>query len=124
MLSLFVRVQYDQKNIRRRVYDALNVLMAMDIIEKKKKDIRWIGLPTNAAQEHLQLQVWIGAVPLASSCGSRSAGGLIRVHAATRNGLRIGGNWHVCEFAGRQEEGGGADHREAHQGARAHSPGL
>lgn len=52
-------MQYDQKNIRRRVYDALNVLMAMDIIEKKKKDIRWIGLPTNAAQEHLQLQVLI-----------------------------------------------------------------
>ena len=48
---------YDQKNIRRRVYDALNVLMAMDIIEKKKKDIRWIGLPTNSVQEHFQLQV-------------------------------------------------------------------
>ena len=26
--------QYDEKNIRRRVYDALNVLMAMDIISK------------------------------------------------------------------------------------------
>ena len=25
---------YDEKNIRRRVYDALNVLMAMDIITK------------------------------------------------------------------------------------------
>ncbi len=42
---------YDQKNIRRRVYDALNVLMAMDIITKEKKEIRWIGLPTNSAQE-------------------------------------------------------------------------
>ncbi|CAJ0747383.1 14078_t:CDS:2 [Entrophospora sp. SA101] len=30
----------DQKNIRRRVYDALNVLMAMDIIAKDKKEIR------------------------------------------------------------------------------------
>ena len=29
--------QYDQKNIRRRVYDALNVLMAMNIISKEKK---------------------------------------------------------------------------------------
>ncbi|KAL6336480.1 hypothetical protein AAG906_018435 [Vitis piasezkii] len=29
--------QYDEKNIRRRVYDALNVLMAMDIISKDKK---------------------------------------------------------------------------------------
>ncbi|TPX39831.1 hypothetical protein SeMB42_g06232 [Synchytrium endobioticum] len=38
--------RFDQKNIRRRVYDALNVLMAMDIIEKDKKFIRWIGMPT------------------------------------------------------------------------------
>lgn len=42
--------QYDQKNIRRRVYDALNVLMAMNIISKEKKEIRWIGLPTNSLQ--------------------------------------------------------------------------
>lgn len=42
---------YDQKNIRRRVYDALNVLMAMNIISKDKKEIRWIGLPTNSAQQ-------------------------------------------------------------------------
>mmetsp|Transcript_43653 Transcript_43653/g.64031 ORF Transcript_43653/g.64031 Transcript_43653/m.64031 type:complete len:371 (-) Transcript_43653:460-1572(-) len=39
---------YDEKNIRRRVYDALNVLMAMDIISKEKKEIRWKGLPSNA----------------------------------------------------------------------------
>jgi len=43
--------QYDQKNIRRRVYDALNVLMAMNIISKEKKEIRWLGLPTNSIQE-------------------------------------------------------------------------
>eukprot|EP00088_Acartia_fossae_P006640 TRINITY_DN13063_c0_g1_i1.p1 TRINITY_DN13063_c0_g1~~TRINITY_DN13063_c0_g1_i1.p1 ORF type:complete len:611 (-),score=190.28 TRINITY_DN13063_c0_g1_i1:169-2001(-) len=42
---------YDQKNIRRRVYDALNVLMAMNIISKEKKEIRWLGLPTNSVQE-------------------------------------------------------------------------
>lgn len=36
---------YDEKNIRRRVYDALNVLMAMDIISKDKKEIQWRGLP-------------------------------------------------------------------------------
>ncbi len=36
---------YDEKNIRRRVYDALNVLMAMDIITKDKKEISWQGLP-------------------------------------------------------------------------------
>ncbi|XP_060516564.1 transcription factor Dp-1 isoform X2 [Cylas formicarius] len=48
--------QYDQKNIRRRVYDALNVLMAMNIISKEKKEIRWIGLPTNSLQECQQLE--------------------------------------------------------------------
>ncbi|XP_074594132.1 transcription factor Dp-1-like [Brevipalpus obovatus] len=47
---------FDQKNIRRRVYDALNVLMAMNIISKEKKEIRWIGLPTNAAQELVELE--------------------------------------------------------------------
>lgn len=48
--------EYDQKNIRRRVYDALNVLMAMNIISKEKKEIRWIGLPTNSLQECQQLE--------------------------------------------------------------------
>uniref|UniRef100_A0A8C7JLM4 Transcription factor n=1 Tax=Oncorhynchus kisutch TaxID=8019 RepID=A0A8C7JLM4_ONCKI len=45
------------RNIRRRVYDALNVLMAMNIISKEKKEIRWIGLPTNSAQECQSLEV-------------------------------------------------------------------
>ncbi|XP_011151855.1 transcription factor Dp-1 isoform X4 [Harpegnathos saltator] len=48
--------QYDQKNIRRRVYDALNVLMAMNIISKEKKEIRWLGLPTNSLQECAALE--------------------------------------------------------------------
>ncbi|XP_024872999.1 transcription factor Dp-1 isoform X1 [Temnothorax curvispinosus] len=48
--------QYDQKNIRRRVYDALNVLMAMNIISKEKKEIRWLGLPTNSLQECVALE--------------------------------------------------------------------
>ncbi|KAJ1520220.1 hypothetical protein ONE63_004430 [Megalurothrips usitatus] len=48
--------QYDQKNIRRRVYDALNVLMAMNIISKEKKEIRWLGLPTNSVQECTSLE--------------------------------------------------------------------
>jgi len=51
------QAQYDQKNIRRRVYDALNVLMAMNIISKEKKEIKWIGLPTNSAQECHNLEV-------------------------------------------------------------------
>ena len=49
--------QYDQKNIRRRVYDAFNVLMAMDIIRKDKKEIRWVGLPTSSLQEIADLEV-------------------------------------------------------------------
>lgn len=51
------RQVFDQKNIRRRVYDALNVLMAMNIIAKDKKNIEWVGLPTNSAQESMHLQV-------------------------------------------------------------------
>ncbi|XP_048624331.1 transcription factor-like protein DPB isoform X2 [Brassica napus] len=43
--------QYDEKNIRRRVYDALNVLMAMDIISKDKKEIQWRGLPRTSLSD-------------------------------------------------------------------------
>ncbi|KAK6750740.1 hypothetical protein RB195_002608 [Necator americanus] len=45
------RQKFDQKNIRRRVYDALNVLLAMNIICKRKKDIDWVGLPATKAGE-------------------------------------------------------------------------
>uniref|UniRef100_A0A915DNQ5 Transcription factor n=1 Tax=Ditylenchus dipsaci TaxID=166011 RepID=A0A915DNQ5_9BILA len=48
--------QYDAKNIRRRVYDALNVLMAMNIIEKEKKEIHWVGLPTSSLAECRRLE--------------------------------------------------------------------
>ncbi|KAG1180068.1 hypothetical protein G6F70_000750 [Rhizopus microsporus] len=43
--SIGSKHSYDQKNIRRRVYDALNVLMAMNIITKDKKVIKWLGIP-------------------------------------------------------------------------------
>ena len=36
---------HDEKNVRRRVYDALNVLEALGIIAKNKRDIEWIGWP-------------------------------------------------------------------------------
>ncbi|KAI9478591.1 MAG: E2F/DP family winged-helix DNA-binding domain-containing protein [Benjaminiella poitrasii] len=39
------KFNYDQKNIRRRVYDALNVLTATSIITKDKKVIKWLGMP-------------------------------------------------------------------------------
>ncbi|CAJ1954641.1 unnamed protein product [Cylindrotheca closterium] len=46
----------DEKNIRRRVYDALNVLSALDIITKEKKDITWNGLPTAKKQDLQQMK--------------------------------------------------------------------
>ncbi|KAE8729326.1 Transcription factor Dp-1 [Hibiscus syriacus] len=48
--------QYDEKNIRRRVYDALNVLMAMDIISKDKKEIQWKGLPRTSVGDIEELK--------------------------------------------------------------------
>lgn len=56
----FSQQQYDEKNIRRRVYDALNVLMAMDIISKEKKEIQWRGLPSTEIDdiEPLKVKVW------------------------------------------------------------------
>lgn len=46
--------KFDEKNIRRRVYDSINVLLAMDIISKDKKQISWKGLPSTA---HHDLQM-------------------------------------------------------------------
>lgn len=51
--SAAVRKNCDEKNVRRRVYDALNVLMAMGIISKDKKQITWLGLP-NGLPENLK----------------------------------------------------------------------
>ncbi|XP_021307332.1 transcription factor-like protein DPB isoform X4 [Sorghum bicolor] len=48
--------QYDEKNIRRRVYDALNVLMAMEIISKDKKEIQWRGLPKTSMNDIEELK--------------------------------------------------------------------
>ncbi|CAO3609418.1 unnamed protein product [Mucor hiemalis] len=48
---------YDQKNIRRRVYDALNVFMAMNIIAKDKKVIKWLGMPECYKQRLLDNQL-------------------------------------------------------------------
>ncbi|XP_048607735.1 transcription factor-like protein DPB isoform X3 [Brassica napus] len=48
--------QYDEKNIRRRVYDALNVLMAMDIVSKYQKEILWRGLPRTSVSDIQELK--------------------------------------------------------------------
>lgn len=55
--SAFESLSYDQKNVRRRVYDALNVLMAMNIIYKEKKQIKWIGFPHNKKQECQEMEI-------------------------------------------------------------------
>ncbi len=51
-----VNPQLDERNVRRRVYDALNVLMAMGIILKQKKEIIWKGLPETDVDETPMLQ--------------------------------------------------------------------
>lgn len=48
---------HDEKNIRRRVYDALNVLIAIKVISKDKKEIRWNGMPTSTQQDYESLEV-------------------------------------------------------------------
>ena len=41
----------DEKNVRRRVYDALNVLEAVNVITKNSKDISWKGMPSESHDE-------------------------------------------------------------------------
>ena len=45
---------HDEKNVRRRVYDALNVLEALGIIAKSKRDIEWIGWPAALQRNHCE----------------------------------------------------------------------
>ncbi|XP_026410537.1 transcription factor-like protein DPB [Papaver somniferum] len=56
----YMKRNYNEKNIRRRVYDSLNVLIAEDIISKdKNKEIQWRGTLHAAclnAVEHLKSQ--------------------------------------------------------------------
>jgi hypothetical protein len=51
--------QYEERNVRRRVYDALNVLMAAGIISKDRmaRTISWKGLPARPKDELDHLEV-------------------------------------------------------------------
>lgn len=51
--------QFDERNVRRRVYDALNVLMAIGVIERDKttRRIIWKGLPAKRRDEQDMLEV-------------------------------------------------------------------
>ena len=51
--------QFDERNVRRRVYDALNVLMAVGVISKDKlaRKIVWKGLANKGQDEAEMLEV-------------------------------------------------------------------
>jgi len=53
---MFIQLS-EEKNIRRRVYDALNVLLAIKVITKDKKLIKWSGMPASQAEQVTRLQV-------------------------------------------------------------------
>ncbi|KAK1666400.1 hypothetical protein QYE76_054559 [Lolium multiflorum] len=47
---------FDEKNIRRRVYDAFNVLIALRVIAKEKKEIKWMGLANYRIEKMKKLE--------------------------------------------------------------------
>jgi len=77
--------KFDHKNIRRRVYDALNVLMAIDIIRKDKKEIRWLGLPNETADDLRTLEAEKAALQQRIAEKSRSLREILRRCIALRN---------------------------------------
>mgnify|MGYP002787028744 FL=1 len=76
--------RYDHKNIRRRVYDALNVLMAIDIIKKDKKDIQWLGMPTDASQDVKMLEAERAAMEKKVADKRKAVGELVHRSVALR----------------------------------------
>jgi len=88
---------YDEKNIRRRVYDALNVLMAMDIITKEKKNIMWRGLPTNTEQEGARLQMDLGSRKERIEKKTQHLQELVAQQISFKNLIRRNGAGAVCE---------------------------
>ena len=70
LVEEYVHGNEQPKNIRRRVYDALNVLMAMGIIQKNRKQIEWVGLDnhwTPSTTESTLLELRVG-LPLLILC--------------------------------------------------------
>lgn len=76
---------FDQKNIRRRVYDALNVLMAMNIIAKEKKEIHWLGLPTNTPAQCANLDEEIAAKRLTIQAKEKELKDLLLLQVSLKN---------------------------------------
>jgi hypothetical protein len=54
----------DEKNIRRRVYDAFNVLIALRVFVKDKKEIKWMGLSNFRYEKIKMVEVSICALPV------------------------------------------------------------
>ena len=44
-ITIFVLQPQGPRNIRRRIYDALNVLMASGVVERDSKSLVWKGMP-------------------------------------------------------------------------------
>ncbi|KAG0208121.1 hypothetical protein BGX31_002421, partial [Mortierella sp. GBA43] len=59
-----------QGNIRRRVYDALNILESLGIIEMDKKEIRWVGI--QEARDIVKLSERIQQMQLQNEANSAS----------------------------------------------------
>ncbi|KAG0043958.1 hypothetical protein BGZ83_010812 [Gryganskiella cystojenkinii] len=51
-----------QENIRRRVYDALNVLEALGVISMDNKDIRWIGIQESTVINEISRRIAISVL--------------------------------------------------------------
>jgi len=71
--------QFDERNVRRRVYDALNVLMAVGVIRKDKatRKILWQGLPNKVqdALDVMEVSCVIVAWRVGGGAGDVEAGG-------------------------------------------------
>ncbi|KAM0930972.1 hypothetical protein ACQ4PT_000669 [Festuca glaucescens] len=55
-LAIINHFLFDEKNIRRRVYDAFNVLIALRVIAKEKKEIKWMGLSNYRIEKMKKLE--------------------------------------------------------------------
>ncbi|KAJ1688297.1 hypothetical protein LUZ63_019687 [Rhynchospora breviuscula] len=47
------QIEFDEKNLRRRIYDAFNVLDSIGVIARDKKEVWWLGFP-HAKSEYVQ----------------------------------------------------------------------
>lgn len=83
--------KYDEKNIRRRVYDALNVLMAMDVIQKDKKDIIWTGPPDSSATDNTDTLI-SERLHHISEVERKQQYLQVRAHTTCTHSMR----WHAC----------------------------